>query len=198
VGFPHRAAQGVPLQFVEDLVELAARAEGGAILLRLLVADSQRFHRSTVAGDRWTASLCNPYRVDACEEVHTRGIRLRRKPRAGLCNAFSVDDGDSALTPASHARHWYLHILVPRLCLGTRCVAGSACRQHFHRPVRRYSRQSLDGSAFPGRARERENRATHRGICDAFHRDAPPSPRPSPRGHRYLHKSRNANEQSKN
>ena len=36
----------------------------------------------------------------------------------------------SCLTPdPSPAGHWYLHILVPGLCPGTRCLAGSACRQ---------------------------------------------------------------------
>src|SRR5262245_15394370 len=36
-------------------------------------------------------------------------------------------------------------------------MAGSACRQRFHRMIRAVSRQSLDGSAFPGGAWEREN-----------------------------------------
>jgi hypothetical protein len=50
--------------------------------------------------------------------------------------------------------------LVPGLCPGTRCMAGSACRLQRHRGIRSESRQSLEGSAFPGGARERDARWT--------------------------------------
>ena len=50
--------------------------------------------------------------------------------------------------------------LVPRLCLGTHCreALPRACGQSAepYRGMSRYARQSLAGSAFPGRAWERE------------------------------------------
>ncbi len=49
----------------------------------------------------------------------------------------------------------HLHPLVPRLRLGTQCVAGSACEIELMTVDE--TRQSLESSAFPGRAWEREN-----------------------------------------
>src|SRR5262249_37688121 len=53
------------------------------------------------------------------------------------------------ISPQRDEGHKEEIILVPRLCLGTRCPRGSASRS------RRHGRQSLPGSAFPGRAWER-------------------------------------------
>src|SRR5262249_38543811 len=54
--------------------------------------------------------------------------------------------------------------LVPRLRLGTQCQAGSACREGNLALSLRKSRQSLDGSAFPGGAWERESPAKTRYV----------------------------------
>jgi hypothetical protein len=76
--------------------------------------------------------------------------RTRRAARGVFSDRTGNPTATSSLStrysaPVEEAlMHSYRHILVPRLCLGTRCVAGSTCRQHFHLPIRRYSRQSLD------------------------------------------------------
>src|SRR5262249_9774028 len=79
------------------------------------------------------------------------GIRLRRRGKAG---SFSP------LPPgALVSTH-----LVPRLRLGTQCPAGSACPAGNLAGGLRKSRQSLDGSTFPGGAWERESPAKTRCV----------------------------------
>src|SRR5205085_6089264 len=85
--------------------------------------------------------------------------QVRPYPRGGACRAMR-----SQAEPGNEGKRGQRAIstLVPRLCLGTHCPAGSACRVANSQSSSSVSaRRSLPGNAFPGGAWERgQTRAT--------------------------------------